>query len=455
MSLETGRNYSSLVQTGTGVLTADGDITVNPNTGGFGVTDGSSPAASITGNLSLTGALDANNASQQFITNPTFVVSANPTLSISATLGEVTPIAATDGSVGLYVPGLREATVAGADNVSGFGAIGTAQLFPRSGEVFSGGTATSYNPAGVTIDYTGQFFLPNATQVSFAASADDYAALSVDGTLYDNVQLGGGFSSTVSLNSGWHNLDLRVSNNTGPGGANGALGLTANFGAGWAPFGDTNTTTPGSGMIMPIDNGSSTVFRAATGNNDAGLIKTGLGTLAVNGASSLTGPTTINQGELIFNGQGKIAGIENAVQLVSFVAPSFGSTATSQLNINAAQAAPTQNTTGGTFTLTFNGQTTGAITYAAPLGPAEFRAGRQSDRLEYPGGVGSASGHRQHWQCDRQPGQQLCLCHHVHRHLGRNAAERPDHQRRQPDRYRRDRSGSRRHQHRRPVNRHH
>ncbi len=399
MSMETGRNYSSIVQTGTGstsFLTLDSDITINPNVGGFGVTDGASPAASITGNITLTGALDSLSTQQQFIVNPTFVPTENSVLNVSATVNELTPTAATDGSVGLYLPGLREVTINAADAIAAAGTFGTAQLFPRSGEVFSNpnGANQGYNPSNTTFAYEGQFYLPVATQVSFAGSQDDYTSLSVDGTLYDHVQLGGGFSSTISLNSGWHNLDLRVSNAGGPGGANGVLGLNANFGAGWAPFGNTNSTIPGSGMIIPIDNGSGTVFRSAAGTNDAALNKNGLGTVVFSGAVNTTGPTLVNQGELILNGQGKVAGIENAVQQLNFNAPTFGATTTTQTNINTVQACADNDHDWRHFHPHLQRPNDRCHHLCRAHGVDQFRSGLQSDCRQCPGGTSGPSGHR-------------------------------------------------------------
>src|SRR6185437_8626074 len=85
--LETGRVTSSLINTGSGTLTATGDITVNT----FGVTDGASPAATINGTLQLSGALDTANIAQNFTVNPTFINSGNSVLQVNATLAEVTP----------------------------------------------------------------------------------------------------------------------------------------------------------------------------------------------------------------------------------------------------------------------------------------------------------------------------------------------------------------------------
>ena len=108
LTLEVGRVFSGMVATGAGVLTIDSDVVVNQ---AFD-TDGSSPAASISGLINLTGGLDnIENPQQQFIVSQTFIPSDNSDLNVLASIGQTTPSldpnAANDGAVGLYMPGLR------------------------------------------------------------------------------------------------------------------------------------------------------------------------------------------------------------------------------------------------------------------------------------------------------------------------------------------------------------
>ena len=109
-------------------------------------------------------------------------------------------------------------------------------------------------------------------------------------------------------------------------------------------------------MIQPADsaggnglneNGNSGIlFRTAASTNDAGIYKTGQGTVIFAGANTYTGQTIVNQGQLVLDGAGSISGVENAVQQVNL--PYTG--------VN------TGNADAGNFTLTYNGQTTGPIT---------------------------------------------------------------------------------------------
>ena len=333
-----------MVTTGTGTLTIDSDVVVNT----IFDTDGTSPAAVINGFIDLTGATTSNNTIQQFIINPTLIPSNNNDLTVNAVISDIPLLSSSslpnsDGSTGFDEPGLRESSVAN----SGFQTYssnnpGSDQFIIRNGE--SNGN-NSTNQGNQTSSYVGQVYIPVATTISFAESQDDGGFATVDGVLVCSNNSNTGSFGSIFVSSGWHDIDLGVYNNGGGGAATGNFagsGFNANFGYGWAPFGTAVTGGFNTAEIMPFDNGSGILFRSAAGNSDGGIYKNGIGTMTVTSNNSgLTGPTTVNQGQLIFSGNGAVSGVENAVQ---------------QLNL-----APTTN--GGTFTLSYNGQTTAPIPF--------------------------------------------------------------------------------------------
>ena len=100
-------------------------------------------------------------------------------------------------------------------------------------------------PTTTTFIYTGQIFIPidnaGGNKAAFGADIDDAEWLKIDG----NVVMSGSASTAVSSGivaigtgpngDGWHTFELRVSNNTGTGGAiNSGIGWTNTYGFGYA-----------------------------------------------------------------------------------------------------------------------------------------------------------------------------------------------------------------------------
>ena len=219
LTLNTGRFFSGDVQTGTGALTVNGEIFVQT----FGVTDGTSPAATISGKLNLTGTLTNSNSLGQFnqpqniYVNDTYIPSANANLTISAVIGQL-PVS------GGFVTGLREGRVAGYFDTTTQNPVTNSALLPRMGEVASAAGGIPWNPTETYV-YTGQFYDADGI-VSFGSAIDDGSFLIIDGVpalLYNN---NNGTATTGTLNlglgpngDGWHDIEIRVSNNAGTGGA--------------------------------------------------------------------------------------------------------------------------------------------------------------------------------------------------------------------------------------------
>lgn len=105
------------------------------------------------------------------------------------------------------------------------------------------GNTTYWNAQNTTFAYTGQMWMEGGTTYTFGKSLDDGARIEIDGT---TVMENNSWNSWVTASytpsyTGWHDVDIRVSDGNGGKGpcssANGTWGT--NYGLGWNTLGLT------------------------------------------------------------------------------------------------------------------------------------------------------------------------------------------------------------------------
>ena len=248
-------------------------------------------------------------------------------------------------------------------------------------------------PVTTTYIYTGQIFIPD-TKAAFAADIDDGAWMSLDGTvLFSGAADAPVHSAVVTIGlgpngDGWHNIEIRVCNNTGPGGANLASGFTNSYGFGYAfpsmVGGNwtnvlTGTDNNGADYLKPINTNPAvaSVYRIAGATNipnaivlgagggaidsvspvtfsgsvsgTGSLTKTSTGTAILTGTNTYSGGTTVSSGTL---------GSNNVSALGTLAAVTVNSIATLSLGVNQTISALAGT---GTVTLNGNALTVGGI----------------------------------------------------------------------------------------------
>jgi autotransporter-associated beta strand protein len=192
-------------------------------------------------------------------------------------------------------------------------------LSPVMGETYEDNPVASIQP---TTDhqwaspdewvYTGQIYVapsvsnPNYGYLSFWAYEDDNSSLSIDGTrLWSSTEFDGGNHVEVTLTPGWHNFDLRVASSSPQ--AGGRIPDEENPGQGLLYRVDTGLNDPlaystnATDYVVPTDDGSGNLFRI--GGHPGGVIVNGSGTLTLSGNNTYWGPTTVNSGKLVVDGQ--------------------------------------------------------------------------------------------------------------------------------------------------------
>jgi autotransporter-associated beta strand protein len=295
LTVTTGQTYSSVVATGTGKITVDNDVVVNT----FGVTDGTAPAASLSGKMSVSG---------QFLVNETFIPSANNDLNVSAEL-------IGGAAIGGFFPGLREGRIATLNDLTTPNPGSTVQLSPRMGET------NSLPPWGSneTWVYTGQFRDSDGI-FAFAENIDDIAWVKIDGIVRlsngaHNVPTTTGSTTNNAaaavdvvtnygmgpLGDGWHDIEIRFSNGAGGAGAVAGTGWTANFGFGLNSSNNlaqlTSPNGSNDGYVLPIDLGDAMLFRTpvAPGIGLPPITKSGAGGMRFTGTgTNITGLSVSN-----------------------------------------------------------------------------------------------------------------------------------------------------------------
>ena len=306
----------------TSTITGSGPITKN----GTGI-------LSLNGNNTYTGGTSVTGGKVLAFSNSA-LGTGTVTLTNGATLG-------TSG----FSPGVFEGAVPGFNNFTTANPDSTIQQSAVQADEF-------VLPVTTTYVYTGQIFIPDAT-AAFAAAIDDGSWLSIDGNVLfstpNNIDIGSGVVNIGMgpAGDGWHTFELRVSNNGGPGGGNGAGGFTQAYGFGYsfpdiASFGGsanawTNVlggSINGGDYVLPINSNPAvaSVYRVAGATNIANNIVlgagggdievdgtnpvtfsgtiSGAGTMTKSGSApavltatnTYTGGTTISAGSLIVNG---------------------------------------------------------------------------------------------------------------------------------------------------------
>ncbi len=194
-----------------------------------------------------------------------------------------------------YAAGLSEGNVPGYANWNQpNNGSGGRQLSPRMGE-----TTAGWNQFTTWV-YTGQIYDADGT-LSLGAFIDDGESVKIDGVtrLLDGVWTTADTTGVLHLGmgpkgDGWHDIDIRFSNNSGLGGASSIPGV-----AGWSTthgFGLNSagtTSTDGADYPIPVDNGSMNLFRTAVPGQN-GTVLVGLGASLIAGGMSNVNVLSLN-----------------------------------------------------------------------------------------------------------------------------------------------------------------
>lgn len=155
--------------------------------------------------------------------------------------------------------------------------------------------------------YTGQFYDADGT-FSFGENIDDATWIKIDGSVRLNNATWNVPAGTGILNlgmgpasDGWHDVEIRFFNGGGSAGAFAGSGWTTTKGFGLNAAGTTSTN----GADYPdsvTDPGNATLWRVTTPFVRSDLVKSGAGTLTLNGNNTYVGTTTVQEGTLLVNG---------------------------------------------------------------------------------------------------------------------------------------------------------
>ncbi|HND53596.1 MAG TPA: autotransporter-associated beta strand repeat-containing protein, partial [Pirellulaceae bacterium] len=310
LTLNVGVGFSSRIQTGTGVLTLGGNLTVVTSP----TSNSASPAATIDGVVDLgsggtrTITVGDGNAADELIIN-------------AVIQGGGGAAGLTEGFFTNSSGSLNETT----PNPGYF-----ARLQPRMGETNN----SLHQTANTQWVYTGEFFDADGS-FAFAENIDDFATVTIDGVTRLRSAAGASPATTVtttgaangndsttgasvvgansgtpstSYSTGWHTIEIRIANVSATGGAvastvgSGAgSGWTRVFGLGLRNATTLLTSTNGADYVIPTDPNNATLFRTLPTN----LVTSGAGRLVLTGANTFQGATTVGQGELVLRDGGK------------------------------------------------------------------------------------------------------------------------------------------------------
>ncbi|MFP4057067.1 MAG: autotransporter-associated beta strand repeat-containing protein [Candidatus Brocadiia bacterium] len=208
-------------------------------------------------------------------------------------------ISGTNTSTGFYDPGLLGGHQSGdMDTGPNSGNLGMV-LGPFGGRSGSEHWHDVIGPGNSTLVYTGEIYLDDAT--TFVESIDDKTRLIIDGTtVLDNTNWQDTTHGTLTRAAGWYDIDLRFSNGHGGYGPVKKDGWTADFGFGMDPLGRDDEVEEH--FVFPVDPGDASLFRVGIPASPSDLIKTGSGTLTLEGDNTYIGITDIQDGTLLVNG---------------------------------------------------------------------------------------------------------------------------------------------------------
>ncbi|MCX5672891.1 MAG: PEP-CTERM sorting domain-containing protein [Planctomycetota bacterium] len=120
--------------------------------------------------------------------------------------------------------------------------------------------------------YTGEFYQPTPSTVSFVEHIDDNTLLKIDGEVWitDTAWYAPTSSGSRYLSAGWHTFEARVGNGGGGAGAMFDLGNGNMMGFGYDSSG-RGTTNPAD-YVKPVDPGDGSVFRTSTSGVVNGIV---------------------------------------------------------------------------------------------------------------------------------------------------------------------------------------
>ena len=290
----TGGGAVSLVKTGTGSITLNGENTytggttisqgtllLNFTNGPINVRNNILPATALTlgsGTLNVTGQVSTSSINAQSFSGTTLsgggaVTLAGTTPAVTVNLGAISRTAGAGGTlnVTLVSPGVVNTTSTNnaAGILGGHVTVGAADwgTVNASTNIVAVATGTTFPTGGVAADANGNYLL---------TAGQTQTALSVINSLK--------ITGTTTLNTGTFGITFS--------GASGGLLTT-----GTTIISGTGAVGAGVGNEFFIYNASTLTFNAATITSGA-LTKSGAGTLTLRASNSITGTITVNGGEL-------------------------------------------------------------------------------------------------------------------------------------------------------------
>jgi autotransporter-associated beta strand protein len=278
---------AGFTKTGAGTVTLSG---ANTYTGATAVSAGTLVFAPASGSSTLSGAITGSGA---------IVKSGNGTTVINAATGGANTFNGTvvvDGGILQFGSGTanqsRGLNSAASYTVNSGGIIETARDAMNQTPVFLNG-GTLRISAGGGYQTVGALTLNGGTLQSGPGLGDVYQGFALSG----NVTVGGTSASSIQT----------------AGGANSGVHLAFNASAGTARTFDVADATAGIDLTV-----SAPLLNSSHNGNSAGLTKSGAGTMALSGANTYSGDTTVSNGTLLVSGGGITGSVVTVVSGASF-----------------------------------------------------------------------------------------------------------------------------------------
>ena len=109
--------------------------------------------------------------------------------------------------------------------------------------------------------YRGQMWMNAGTSYTFGSYIDDWCLIQIDGqAIIQNTSCSFSSGAYTCSNSGWHDIEIRVGNNGGPGGVGGSSGWKSNVGIGYNTSNLTSENN-GNGWTRLVDPGDGSLLR--------------------------------------------------------------------------------------------------------------------------------------------------------------------------------------------------